>query len=523
MDICFPQRLGATDLLTSECFDCQDGFGNGSFQRQFLLLSAVGLVLVCCHGALLPLVFGNVDHWCKRPAKLNISTYAWKSEAIPVEADGRHSRCYVYADAGEQRGNYTGDVVTCDEWDYDEKRAATSAVTTWNMVCHRRTLLTAVGVAQNAGAAVFLLVCGAASDLFGRMPVLVVSAAASFVTTLGGCLTANYVLYAAAQFVACGCVGVNSAVSLLVSFEVTVHKHRPLHLIFTATASFALADLWLLVVYSLSVDWMLKQVVFLAPTLLLLVTFNIAQESPRWLVAKRKLDEAEAVMLNAAKANEFSLPGTAYLLDKVKLEGLKNRYRMARTSNAGSFLLDVFTLRRRVIAMFAVQFSLTFAVYADTISMLARIDDAVGKGEPWFPWAAHGVRLLSYASVYTSVARFGLVTVLSTVLALVGVIHCLLSFVVVFPSWAAMGDALLVLSSGLVPMAVIVSIAYLMEVVPTAVRGGALGWALACGRVGAGGASSTFVLRQVGPNECLPEPLQPLRAIVANALATFLF
>ncbi|XP_037561337.1 solute carrier family 22 member 7 [Dermacentor silvarum] len=495
MDLFLPRRLAAADLLTSECFDCQEGFGDGVFQRRLLILTAVTIFLLNGNAVLLPLISHDVDHWCKRPAAYNVSVDAWKNDAIPVGADGRHSRCHVFENPGDSP-NDTSNVVECYEWDYDQAQASTSVISVWNMVCHRRALLAAAMAAQHAGSGVFLLLSGAAADLFGRMPVQLVVATATIASTVAGCLAPNYALYTLAQFFVSGCVAASSAMTVLVCFEVTVHEHRPLYLIFAATASFVLGDLWFVIITSLQISWALKQAVFLSPTLLLLATFGAAQESPRWLIAKGNLKEAKATMLIAAEMNRFSFAGTACLLDKLMLKRDRWKYRncAAYSTVKQGPLLDAASVRRRALIMFAVQFSLMFAVFTDVISMVARSDDSEGSSG-WFMGAAFVGSLLSYAAMHTAVTRFALVKVFSVASLVAGCTHCLLTFVVSFHPAATV---LLALSRGILVVAIVVSVAYIMETVPTAVRGVALCWALASGSIGALCASSTLVLQQLG-------------------------
>ncbi|KAH7966385.1 hypothetical protein HPB49_015895 [Dermacentor silvarum] len=481
MELFFPQRLAAADLLTSESFDCQEGFGDGVFQRRLLILSAITIFLLNGNAVLLPLISRDVDHWCKRPAAYNVSADAWKNDAIPVGADGRHSRCHVFENTGDSP-NDTGNVVECYEWDYDQAQASTSVISVWNMVCHRRALLAATMAAQHAGSGVFLLLSGAVADLFGRMPVQLVAVTATIASTAAGCLAPNYALYTLAQFFVSGGASVSTAVTLLVCFEVTVHEHRPLYLIFAATASFVLGDLWFVTIRSLQISWALKQAVFLSPTLLLLATFGAAQESPRWLIAKGNLKEAKATMLIAAEMNRFPFAGTAYLLDKLILKRDSWKYRNCAaysTAKQGP-LLDAVSVRRQALIMFAVLFSLMFAVFTDIISMVARSDDSEGSSG-WFMGAAFVGTLLSYAAMNTAVTRFALVNVFSVA----SLLHLAATI-------------LLALSHGILAVAIVVSVAYVMEIVPTAVRGVALCWALASGSIGALCASSTLVLQQLG-------------------------
>ncbi|KAL1428432.1 hypothetical protein MTO96_002809 [Rhipicephalus appendiculatus] len=86
MDLFFPQRLARYDLQTSESFDCQEGFGYGAFQKRLFILLILSGFSVISQTSIVTLVFGDVDHWCKRPMGFNISAAEWKNIAIPLEA-----------------------------------------------------------------------------------------------------------------------------------------------------------------------------------------------------------------------------------------------------------------------------------------------------------------------------------------------------------------------------------------------------------------------------------------------------
>ncbi|KAL3184726.1 hypothetical protein MRX96_005831 [Rhipicephalus microplus] len=83
MELYSSRRLGALDLKTADCFDCQDVFGNGSFQRRLLLVASLCAFVVHCHTVAFTLISPDVDHWCRKPPGLNISAAEWKREVIP--------------------------------------------------------------------------------------------------------------------------------------------------------------------------------------------------------------------------------------------------------------------------------------------------------------------------------------------------------------------------------------------------------------------------------------------------------
>ncbi|XP_070383740.1 solute carrier family 22 member 7-like [Dermacentor albipictus] len=329
MNVVLPQRLAGADLQTSESFDCEEAFGHGPFQTRMLVLILLGLFSVNSQAMVISLVTGDIDHWCKPLAGFNNSAADWKNIAIPIEADGRFSRCRIYErckppadhiDSAEHRKSGavltradewysrciqdTSDLrdVPCEEWDYDVRTVETSA---------------------NAGAVVALILAGVFVDYVGRRAMLLSSAAALVTCTVCTIVATNYVWYAVVRFLTGASVSVHMIFTCLIPFEVMTHAHRPQQLLLLAVLGMMLCEVWSVIVKPVVIDWRLKQVMFLAPMTLLLPALSTARESPRWLVAKGRLDVAEAVMMEAAETNNVPLPVTACLVEKLR-EQIKN-------------------------------------------------------------------------------------------------------------------------------------------------------------------------------------------------------
>ncbi|KAH8039036.1 hypothetical protein HPB51_004961 [Rhipicephalus microplus] len=252
MDLFFPQRLARYDLRTSESFDCQEAFGYGPFQKRLFILLILSAFSLISQTSILTIVFGDVDHWCRRPRGSNISATEWKNIAIPLEADGRLSHCRIYerclplVDLNFPNGmdsvmhaqldqlyneclnaaNDTRDV-PCEEWDYDDSVADSTAVSTWNMVCHQRLIKTTIVALQYAGAVIIVLTSGMYADSLSRKSCLVASASALVATTVCSVLANTYHVYALARFLAGGLTAVSEIFSIVIPFEVTTHAHRP--------------------------------------------------------------------------------------------------------------------------------------------------------------------------------------------------------------------------------------------------------------------------------------------------------
>ncbi|KAH7934219.1 hypothetical protein HPB49_023134 [Dermacentor silvarum] len=525
MDLLFPQRLVGVDLRTSESFDCEEGFGHGPFQKRMLVLILLGAFLLKCQNIVVSVVTGDVDHWCKPLAGFNVSAADWKNIAIPIEADGRFSRCRVYerckppaelsnsvereqSDAGTavagrwynkcflsenepQDSNDTRDA-PCEEWDYDARTVKTSAVSYWNLVCHRRFLPAALVTLQNAGVVVVLVLLGAFVDYVGRRVLLIGSAMAVVTFTVCTLVATSYVHYAVARFFTTVNVAVQMVFAFLIPFEVMTHTHRPHQVLFLAVMGSALCDVWIAIVKSIVIDWRLKQIILLAPTALLLPALFTARESPRWLVAKGRMDAAEAVMMEGAKTNNFPIAVTACLVGKLS-ERIQNR-----TGQEGADkddLIDCHSLRRRALAMFSICFSMSFVFYVNAFST------AQWRGF-WISGLTMVITLLTYAAMHFLMTGVTLITVLSSCFVLTGVIQCAMS-ITTGAGLVTITKALVVLSTGASSVIFIHCFTYVAELFPTAVRGGALCWAFASGRAAAVCALLTSVLKPTGREDVL--------------------
>ncbi|XP_075529861.1 solute carrier family 22 member 7-like [Dermacentor variabilis] len=514
MDVVLPQRLASADLRTSESFDCEEAFGHGPFQTRMLVLIVLGLFSVNCQTMLISLVTGYVDHWCKPLAGFNISAADWKNIAIPIEADGRFSRCRIYErckppadhiDSAEHRKS--GAVLTgaeewhsrcfqntseprdvpCEEWDYDVRTAKASAVSSWNMVCDQRLLPAILVVVQNTGAVVSLILAGVFVDYVGRRAMLLFSTAACVTCTVCSIAATNYVHYAVVRFLTGASVAVNMIFACLIPFEVMTHAHRPQRSLLLAVLGLTLCEVWSVIVKPVVIDWRLKQVMFLAPTALLLPALSTARESPRWLVAKGRLDAAEAVMMEAAETNNFPLPVTACLVEKLR-EQIKNH--RSREGADTEDLIDYRSLRRRALAMFAVCFSISFVFYLDAFLM-------VKYNEFWIPFLTVVVTMATYAGMHFLMTGVALVRVLSVCFLLTGSIQCALS-VAFGTGYVTISKTLLVLSKGVSNVILVHCFTYVLELFPSAVRAGVFCWAFAFGRVAAMCVAMTLVLKPAG-------------------------
>ncbi|KAH8030423.1 hypothetical protein HPB51_006855 [Rhipicephalus microplus] len=272
-------------------------------------------------------------------------------------------------------------------------------------------------------------------------------------------VAAGYQFYAMACFLAGCSVAVTGLLTYIVPFESMTHAHRPQQLLVVAVICLALCDVWTIIIQPIVLDWRVKQVIFLTPGLLLFPTLYFARESPRWLVAKGRLNEAEAVMRQAATINNFPLPLITCLMEKLK-EQLKN-WTVRENTDTGD-LLDARSLRRRALATFVVSFSISLVLYVDTLYV-------VQYEEFWISVFTVVLTLLTCAVMHYLIAGVTLVTVLTVCFVITGCMQSAISIAVNL-RWGLFTKALLVLSKSVSNVFTLHCLTYIMELFPSAIR-----------------------------------------------------
>ncbi|KAL1436966.1 hypothetical protein MTO96_048987 [Rhipicephalus appendiculatus] len=478
MDILFPRRLMYKDFLTSESFDCYDAFGHGTFQRRLLLLCTIAPFLANLHGCLFRLILRDVEYWCKLPAPpphYNISLVEWRNLLLPEEIDGQLSRCRRYGNPHTPNGS-TPDTIPCTEWAYsdDGDLSRTSIVSDWDLVCQRRVLVDVMIAVHCFGACLLTIMAGSLADSVGRMPVLLAAVTILVISTVAGCLSKSYVTFVAVKFFSSGSVAAVMNITVMSAFEVTTHNNRPLHVIFAGTLGLLFSDIWYATIAPLEVGWMLKQTVFMLPTMLMLPSFCVVWESPRWLIAKARFEEAEAVMMSAATINHFPIDHTALLTDKLKTAMARNAVRLPSIDED---MLGGYSIRRRALILSLSYFAITFSVFVPTFA------PANGK-EPWYTLSSFLVNLLGYGVMDFMITRLTMLTVMNVWFAVLSVLECLLSLGV-GTDFGLLSPALVMVATSFFYSGSVLCLVYALELFPTAVRGTAVCWVFACGRLGA--------------------------------------
>lgn len=259
--------------------------------------------------------------------------------------------CVAFSTA---QGNNTCTVLkggTCCEkcTDYNFSNRLTSAVTEWDLVCDRKHLKAMTQSVYMGGLLVGSVVFSTLSDHFGRkvavfLSILIMGVGGT-VSGVSDCLS----LFSLFRFV----TGAATAGCLLVRFvycmEIIQIDHR--------TAAGIVNNIFVSIGFSmlsflayLIRDWRYLMLTVSLPGLPLLLCWWIIPESPRWLIAKNRLDEAHELLMKYAKKNRVDIDSAQlkHAIQEFKKEEEKNGNQIKK--NYG--ILDMFRtpkLRKRTL------------------------------------------------------------------------------------------------------------------------------------------------------------------------------
>ncbi|MGH9470753.1 MAG: sugar porter family MFS transporter [Terriglobia bacterium] len=157
-----------------------------------------------------------------------------------------------------------------------------------------------------AGAALGAAVAGYFTDRFGRRPVLVVNAIIFGIFAVVTGLSNGLALFLAARFLVGIAIGVTSMVTPLYIAELapTAIRGALVTLNQLAIVTGIVVAYYVDYLFSGSADWRAMFISAVIPSILLLVALIFLPESPRWLAARSRYDEALGVLRRVESASE---------------------------------------------------------------------------------------------------------------------------------------------------------------------------------------------------------------------------
>uniref|UniRef100_A0A8D3AYP9 Solute carrier family 22 member 6 n=1 Tax=Scophthalmus maximus TaxID=52904 RepID=A0A8D3AYP9_SCOMX len=509
--------MGFTDLL-----DEVGGFGR--YQWLHVTLISLPGLFMASQNLLNNFVSGIPTHHCTLPANhslFNLSHQQLLKAFIPLDSSGtKLDRCRRYVEpqwqllAANSSANMsllqTEDCV--DGWTFDHSEFRATTVTETEVLDQRLCLCLS-----------YLCICHVCSKIqpvriglflslrYGRRSVLIWSYLQLAVLGCSAALSPSYTAYCIFRFL--GGMAVSGVILNGVSLKVEWIPTKARTIVGTLTSFFftfgqmILAGLacWLR-------DWRKLQVVVCAPYFLFFAYSWWFSESARWLVLKRRSEDALKSLKRVARIN-----GKPEVADKLTLEVLHSHMRKEMESSHSTFTAyDLFKtrgMRRISICLMAVWFSTSFAYYGlamdlqkfgVNIYLMQIIFGAVD-----FPAKLLALGMLSYLGRRVSQAA------------------CLfLSALIIFANIFVPTDmqtvrtTLACLGKGLTSASFTTAYLFSGELYPTVIRQTGMGFVSTMARIGSMAAPAVLILDEVLP--ALPSVVYGGAAVLAGCFACFL-
>ncbi|KAG8223256.1 hypothetical protein J437_LFUL001532 [Ladona fulva] len=215
-------------------------------------------------------------------------------------------------------------------WEYNSETIFSSIVIDFDLVCDQAIYPTIGLAALNAGGPIGVYLFGLLNDRVGRR----ISFFSCLATLLfGGILTAfapDFWSWAACRFIVGLTIPAVYQIPFIISLELVGPNYRSFVTVMTCLF-YTLGMIILAGVTYLVRDWVQLALVTSAPFLLYFGYWWFLPESPRWLLAKGRLEEASAILEKLAKVNGTQLPAGF-------MQKLKQRMMMTRSQSEESRL-----------------------------------------------------------------------------------------------------------------------------------------------------------------------------------------
>ncbi|XP_037519728.1 organic cation transporter protein [Rhipicephalus sanguineus] len=448
----------------------------GPFQRIVFLFAVTISMFGAYHNLIITAVAPKIDHWCARPPGAgfdNLTNDEWKQLAIPKEmrqGAEHYSHC-------EEYDFETNTTVRCNSWEYDHSHYKRTVVDQWDLVCSRSWLVSLSQSVYMAGYMTSMIIFGQLSDRVGRRTVICIALTILLAAGFSTLLSQSFIAFISLRyFVSLGVSGVG-ATSFVLLMEVTGPSTRSF---FGLAYEFGWATGYLvlaLVSYLIN-DWFYVQLVAMVGALVLVVGYWVLPESPRWLMANKKFDQAHKLIMEAVERNEKDKDEAELKFQLLKKEIEKEQPKHVFGKATVFDLLRRPVLRKRTLILYACWFVNSFTYYAMSLNT-----NDLG-GNPYLNFAIAGaVEFPAYAISIWVIQKMGRRWSQSGCMLLAGAACILTIFFSGKTLWvkitfAMFGKFLITASYGILYV-------YSAEIYPTVVRNVGVGSSSTIARFGA--------------------------------------
>ncbi|KAK7872303.1 hypothetical protein R5R35_002760 [Gryllus longicercus] len=293
----------------------------GRYQKLLLWLVCLPACIPCGFGAFTQLFMADVpSHWCRVSGLSDLSPEERRRLAVPPQQDvpSSFNQCQRYAvnwtellenyQLDELQPNSSWPTESCVQgWEYNLTEVSSSVVIDFDLVCGREIYPTIGLSALNLGGPMGVYMFGLLNDRYGRR--------FSFFSCLGVFLLGNFLTAAAPDFwswAACRVVvGLTIPAIYQIPFIISLELVGPSYRSFVTVMTCLFYTLGLILLSGITYlvrDWVMLTLCTSTPFLLYFIYWWFLPESPRWLLARGRLEEGAEILEKLAKVNQKELP-----------------------------------------------------------------------------------------------------------------------------------------------------------------------------------------------------------------------
>lgn len=289
----------------------------GKYQKRIYLLVCLPAISCAFHKLANVFLMAKPDHRCRLPVEYENATFAdWAGErralAYPNDSLTNGISTCRYLINNFTMANFTSGTHSvehsCESWIYDKSKYASSTVMEWDMVCDKSWLTATSDSLFMVGVLLGSMIFGHLSDSLGRKPVFFASLVIQVIFGVLAGIAPEFLTYTISRMV----VGATTSGVFLVAYVIAMEMVGPKYRLIAGTVMMMFFSVGFMLTagfaYVFYTSWRTLQIALTLPGLLFMTYYWFIPESSRWLLSKRRKDEAVKLIHKAAAVNKVTIP-----------------------------------------------------------------------------------------------------------------------------------------------------------------------------------------------------------------------
>ncbi|XP_053613138.1 carcinine transporter [Plodia interpunctella] len=460
----------------------------GLYQKLLLWLVCLPACLPCGFCAFNQLFMTDVpDYWCKVPELQNMTQEDRKALSIPLKVDNNstYEKCVRYAvnwssiikTGKPMEVNTAWPHERCwDGYEYDTTEVTSSVVIDFNLVCEYDVYPTLGLVALNIGGPIGVYTFGLLNDRIGRKKSFFACLTTLLIGSIMTAFANEYWIWVLARTIVGLTIPAVYQIPFIISLELAGPNYRSFVTVMTCVF-YTLGLIMLSGITYLLRDWRLLALATSVPFLFYYLYWFVLPESPRWLLMRERLEEANKILKDIARVNGKELPEE--FTSKLQKQVLKQKERgFKETETASVFALCKTPNMRLKTCLITLNWCASEMVYVG----LSYYGPAIGTNQYMSFFLSSAVEIPSYIVCWVLMDRVGRRWPLCLSMVISG-IFCIIT--VLLPEDAQMETLILYLiSKCFISASFLIIYPYAGELYPTELRGVGIGTSAYIGGLG---------------------------------------